>query len=53
MTKLRSRKNAFLARRLRGLDEDDVAALARAAEILERLLEDERPIIRARSRERG
>jgi DNA-binding MarR family transcriptional regulator len=42
MTKLRSRKNAFLARRLRGFDEDDVAALARAAEILERLLEDER-----------
>jgi len=53
MTKLRSRKNAFLARRLRGLDGDDVAALARAAEILERLLEDERPIIHARSRERG
>jgi DNA-binding MarR family transcriptional regulator len=53
LTKLRSRKNAFLARRLRGFDDDDVAALARAAEILERLLEDERPISRAHSRNRG
>jgi DNA-binding MarR family transcriptional regulator len=42
MGKLRSRKNAYLARRLRGLDDADLATLERAAEILERLLEDER-----------
>jgi len=42
MTRLRKRKNAFLARRLRGLDPGDVATLARAVEILERLLEGER-----------
>ena len=39
---LRTRKNAYLARRLRELDPDEVATLARAAEILERLLEGER-----------
>src|SRR5262245_35892004 len=37
LRKLRTRKNAYLARRLRGLDAEDVATLARAAEILERL----------------
>jgi DNA-binding MarR family transcriptional regulator len=42
MNKLRTRKNAYLARRLRGLDEDDLATLDRAAEILEDLLEGER-----------
>ncbi len=42
MTKLRSRKNAFLARRLRGLDPDDMTTLTRATEILEALLEGER-----------
>jgi DNA-binding MarR family transcriptional regulator len=42
MNKLRTRKNAFLARRLRGLDEADLATLDRAAEILEDLLEGER-----------
>jgi DNA-binding MarR family transcriptional regulator len=42
MKKLRGRKNAFLARRLRGLGAEDMAALAHAAEILERLLEGER-----------
>jgi DNA-binding MarR family transcriptional regulator len=42
MTKLRSRKNAFLARRLRGLGAEDMATLTRATEILEALLEGER-----------
>jgi DNA-binding MarR family transcriptional regulator len=42
MKRLRTRKNAYLARRLRGLDEDDLATLDRAAEILEDLLEGER-----------
>jgi DNA-binding MarR family transcriptional regulator len=36
----RTRKEAFLARRLEALDPDDRALLARAAELLERLLED-------------
>ena len=40
LRKLRSRKNAFLARRLRQLDRDELATLERAAEILERLQED-------------
>lgn len=39
---LRTRKNAYLARRLRELDPADVAALERAAEVLERMLEGER-----------
>ena len=43
LKKLRSRKNAYLARRLRELPEEDVEALERAAEVLERLLDDERP----------
>jgi DNA-binding MarR family transcriptional regulator len=38
---LRRRKSAYLARRLRNLDPDEVATLARAAEILERMREDE------------
>jgi DNA-binding MarR family transcriptional regulator len=42
MNKLRTRKNAYLARRLRGLGQEDLATLDRAAEILEDLLEDER-----------
>jgi DNA-binding MarR family transcriptional regulator len=37
---VRSRKDAFLADRLDGLDPDDRATLDRAADILERLLED-------------
>jgi DNA-binding MarR family transcriptional regulator len=43
MGKLRTRKNAYLARRLHRLDDADLATLQRAAEILERLLEGERP----------
>jgi DNA-binding MarR family transcriptional regulator len=37
----RSRKNAYLARRLRGLDPGDLETLARAAAVIELLLEDE------------
>jgi DNA-binding MarR family transcriptional regulator len=42
MKKLRTRKNAYLARRLRGASEEDLETLERAAEILEDLLEGER-----------
>ena len=42
MKKLRTRKNAYLARRLRDLSDDDLATLDRAAAILEDLLEGER-----------
>src|SRR5205814_1508450 len=37
LRKLRTRKNVYLARRLRELSDDEVAVLAGAAEILERL----------------
>jgi DNA-binding MarR family transcriptional regulator len=40
--RLRKRKNAYLARRLRDMPADDLAALERAADVLERMLEDER-----------
>jgi DNA-binding MarR family transcriptional regulator len=40
--RLRRRKTAYLARRLDGLDRAEIAALERAAGILERLLEVER-----------
>jgi DNA-binding MarR family transcriptional regulator len=36
----RTRKDAYLARRLEALDSADRATLERAAELLERLLED-------------
>ena len=39
---LRGRKNAYLAKRMRGLPEEDLATLERAAEILEGLEEGER-----------
>jgi DNA-binding MarR family transcriptional regulator len=42
MRKLRTRKNAYLARRLRGASEEELETLERAAEILEDLLESER-----------
>jgi DNA-binding MarR family transcriptional regulator len=42
MRRLRKRRTAYLARRFRELPPDEVAALGRAAEILERLLEGER-----------
>jgi DNA-binding MarR family transcriptional regulator len=41
MARLRRRKNAFLARRLRDLTDEEVETLARAAELLERMREDE------------
>jgi DNA-binding MarR family transcriptional regulator len=40
--KLRTRKNVYLARRLRHLDDADLASLEGAADVLERLLEGER-----------
>jgi DNA-binding MarR family transcriptional regulator len=42
MARLRTRKNVYLARRLRGLEGDDLETLTRAAEILEGLLEGDR-----------
>jgi DNA-binding MarR family transcriptional regulator len=36
----RSRKNAYLARRLRTLDPDELATLEQAAALIERLIED-------------
>ena len=42
LAKMRRRKNAYLARRLRDLPAEDIAALERAADVLERLLEDGR-----------
>jgi DNA-binding MarR family transcriptional regulator len=42
LKKLRSRKTAYLARRLRELPDEDVETLDRAAEVLERLLDGER-----------
>ena len=41
MRRLRKRKNAYLAKRMRDLGPDEVESLARAAEILERLLEQD------------
>ena len=42
LRRLRGRKNAYLARRMRDLPAEDVAALERAADVLERVLEGER-----------
>ena len=41
LKRLRSRKNAYLAKRMKGLPDEDVVALERAAEILERVLEED------------
>jgi DNA-binding MarR family transcriptional regulator len=41
LRRLRGRKNAFLARRMRRLPDSDLQTLERAAEILERMLEEE------------
>src|SRR5438045_3552718 len=38
LRRLRTRKDAFLARRLEGLTADELATLERAADILERVL---------------
>lgn len=42
LRRLRSRKNAYLARRMRDLSDEEVETLERAAEILERMREGER-----------
>jgi DNA-binding MarR family transcriptional regulator len=42
LRRLRGRKNAYLARRMRDLPASDVETLERAAEILDRMREDER-----------
>ncbi len=42
LRRLRGRKNAYLARRMRDLPGEDLATLERAAEILERILEEPR-----------
>jgi DNA-binding MarR family transcriptional regulator len=41
LRRLRGRKNAYLARRMRDLSDEEVEALERAAEILERMREGE------------
>ena len=41
LKRLRGRKNAYLAKRMRDLDPQDVATLERASEILERLLDED------------
>jgi DNA-binding MarR family transcriptional regulator len=41
LARLRRRKSAYLARRLRRLDPEEVETLARAADLLERMREDE------------
>lgn len=41
LRRLRGRKNAYLARRMRDLTDEEVATLERAAEILERMREGE------------
>lgn len=43
LRRLRGRKNAYLARRMRDLPQAEVETLERAAEILERIQEAERP----------
>lgn len=52
LRRLRSRKNAYLARRMKALSAEDVATLERASEILEDILEGERGT-GPRERERG
>jgi DNA-binding MarR family transcriptional regulator len=48
LRRLRGRKNAYLARRMRELPQEDVEALGRAAEILEAILEEPQPARRER-----
>lgn len=42
LRRLRNRKTAYLAKRMKNLSESEVEALASATEILERMLEEER-----------
>jgi DNA-binding MarR family transcriptional regulator len=41
MKRLRKRKNAYLAKRMRDLDPDEIETLAHASEILQRLLDSD------------
>lgn len=41
LKRVRTRKNAYLAKRLRQLEPDELATLERAADLIERLLEDD------------
>jgi DNA-binding MarR family transcriptional regulator len=50
LRRLRKRKNAYLARRMRDLDPGEVGTLERAAEILEQLLEGDRTPARGEGR---
>jgi DNA-binding MarR family transcriptional regulator len=50
LKRIRGRKNAYLARRLRGLEPDEVETLERAADILERMLEANEGSLRSPSR---
>ena len=50
LRRLRQRKSAYLAQRMRDLDAEEVATLERAAGILERLLEGDRPPAREEGR---
>jgi DNA-binding MarR family transcriptional regulator len=50
LRRLRGRKNAYLARRMRDLPVEDVETLERAAAILEGILEDGRPARREGAR---
>ena len=43
MARLRRRKSAYLARRLRKLDPEELETLTHAAELLERMREEEQP----------
>jgi DNA-binding MarR family transcriptional regulator len=43
LKRLRSRKNAYLAKRLRDLDDEELATLERATVLIERLLESDEP----------
>lgn len=50
LKRIRSRKNAYLAKRLRRLEPAELATLAEAARILERLLADDGPAASGRAR---
>ena len=52
LRRLRARKTAYLAQHLRDLPPEDVAALERAADVLERMLEDH-PTAELRARAGG
>lgn len=53
LRRIRSRKNEYLARRLRELTPDEQATLSEAAELLDRLLAEPAPRTRSASGRRG